>query len=89
MRRKAELVCDLLNCEAGGVKVALGFAHQVVGDNLLGRLADYVIRYLREVAGGDAEFVGVEGNIVGIAIMFSNKRDEKVQFLNICLHIPL
>ena len=78
LRGEAEAVGNLLNAKAGGVEVGLCFAHQVVGDDLLGRLADDVVRDSREVTRGDAKAVGVEGNIVGFAIMSGNERDEAV-----------
>ena len=71
--REAEFVGDLLNCEAGGVEVCLGFAHDVVRNDLLGRLADDSVCNLREIARRDAEAVGIESDVVGRPIMFSNK----------------
>ena len=40
---ETELVGNLLNGEAGCFEVALCLAHQVVGDDLLGMLADDVV----------------------------------------------
>ena len=75
---EAELVCDLLNCEASGVEVALGFAHQIVGNDLLGRLAYDVICYLREVATRYAKLFSIERNIMSLVIKLGNKTHESI-----------
>ena len=78
LRGEAEAVGNLLDAEAAGVEVSLSFAQQVVGDDLLGRLADNSVCNLREIARCDAEAVGIELYIVGLAVAFGNERDEAV-----------
>ena len=82
LRGEAEAVGNLLDGEAGGAEVHLGFAHDIVGDDLLGRLADDSARHFREIARRDAEAVGIEGDIVGFAIVFGNERDETVVYVD-------
>ena len=45
LRGEAEAVGNLLDCEARGDELCLGFAHDVVGDDLLWRLADDSARH--------------------------------------------
>ena len=80
--REAEFVGDLLNCEASGFEVAFGFAHQVVRNDLLGRLADDSVCNLREIARRDAQTVGIELDIVSLGIMLGNERDEAVVYVD-------
>ena len=73
LRGEAEAVGNLLDAEAGGVEVSLSFAQQVVGNDLLGRLADNSARDFGEIARCDAEAVGIELYIVGLAVAFGNE----------------
>ena len=73
LRGEAEAVGNLLDAEAGSVEIGLGFAQEVVGDDLFGRLANDSVCYLREVARRDAEAVGIESDIVGAVVIFGYK----------------
>ena len=67
-----------MNREAGCFEVALCLAHQVVGDDLLGRLGYGIVCDLRKVTGGDAKLVGIVGDIVSLAIMLGDERNEGI-----------
>ena len=78
LRGEAEAVGNFLDAEAGSYEIGLRFAQHIVRDDLLRRLADDSVRYLREIACCDTEAVGIELDIVGLAVVFGNERDETV-----------
>ena len=56
-----------------GAQQALGFRHQVVVDDLFGRLAHHLRGDTGEVSRRDGQLVGVEGHAVGRAVVGRNR----------------
>ena len=70
---------NLLHGEVGGAQQHLDFLDTAGVDDFLGRAAGQVLRYRREIAGGDAELVGIELHVAPGAAVPEHQVDEFLQ----------